>query len=199
MNRFLTFASVLALASCAQQQPAATPFPAAGRWVDLTHAFSDETLYWPNNPTGFRLDTQANGVTPGGYYYSSNAFCAPEHGGTHLDAPIHFAEGRQTVDQLPLDRLAGNAVVVDVSAKALANRDYLVSVADLERFEKKWGRIAEGSIVLLRTGYGKFYPEAARYFGTADKGAAAILKLHFPGIDPEAARWLAKRRVKAVG
>ena len=64
---------------------------AEGQWVDLSYDFSGETIYWPNNPTGFELDTQANGITPGGYYYSSNAFCAPEHGGTHLDAPVHFA------------------------------------------------------------------------------------------------------------
>ncbi|GAA4343680.1 cyclase family protein [Flaviaesturariibacter amylovorans] len=198
MNRIPFFSCLLLLAACAQPDKRSAPF-SGGRWIDLTHSFSEKTLYWPNNPTGFRLDTQAAGMTPGGYYYASNAICAPEHGGTHLDAPIHFAEGKQTADQVPLDHLTGNAVVVDVSAKALANRDYLVSIADLEAFEKAHGSIAEGSIVLLHTGYDKFYPDAARYFGTAEKGAAAIPKLHFPGIDPEAARWLAARRVKAVG
>ena len=173
---------------------------ATGKWIDLTYSFSRQTLYWPNNPTGFQLDTQMNGMTPGGYYYSSNAFAAPEHGGTHLDAPVHFAEGGQTVDQVPLENLMGEAVVIDVSAKALKQRDYLISVADIEQWEKENGRIPDNAIVLFRTGYGRFYPDAQKYFGTAEKGAAAIPHLHFPGIDPGAAEWLAgQRKIKAVG
>src|SRR4030095_418458 len=90
-----------------------------GNWVDLTYPFSSETLYWPNNPTGFVKDTLFEGKTPGGYYYSSFSFCAPEHGGTHLDAPMHFAEGKKSVDELSLNQLTGLAVVIDVSEKAL--------------------------------------------------------------------------------
>jgi kynurenine formamidase len=171
-----------------------------GTWIDLTYSFSDSTLYWPNNPTGFVLDTQAVGMTPGGYYYSSNAFTAPEHGGTHLDAPIHFAEGKLTTDQLPLESLTGRAVVIDVTKKALANRDYLISVADVEEWEKKHGTIAPSSIVLFRTGYGRYYPDARMYFGTGEKGDTAIPLLHFPGIDPALSEWLlTSRNIKAVG
>lgn len=170
------------------------------KWIDLTYAFSDSTLYWPNNPTGFKLDTQANGVTPGGYYYSSNAFSAPEHGGTHLDAPVHFAKGGESADQIPLDNLTGNAVVIDVSENALKNADYLIAVNDVESWEQKNGKTAEGTIVLFRTGYGKYYPDAKKYFGTDEKGTAAIPHLHFPGVDPKTAEWLAtQRKIKALG
>ena len=78
-----------------------------GKWIDLSYPFSEETLYWPNNLKGFTMDTLFEGMTPGGYYYSSFGFCAPEHGGTHLDAPVHFAEGRKSVDQLSLQQLTG--------------------------------------------------------------------------------------------
>ena len=108
-----------------------------GKWIDLSYPFSKETLYWPNNPTGFTQDTLFDGVTPGGYYYSSYGFCAPEHGGTHLDAPVHFAQGKKSVDQLSLQQLTGPAVVIDVSAKALSNRDYLISVDDILAWEKE--------------------------------------------------------------
>lgn len=185
-----------------QHPPALRPAEcfASGQWIDLTYAFSDSTLYWPNNKITFHLDTLANGMTPGGFFYSSYQFCAPEHGGTHLDAPIHFAAGHWSSDQIPLDRLNGDAVVVDVSEKALPNRDYLVGTADLTAWEARHGPIPADAIVLLRTGYGRFYPDAARYFGTAGRGAAAIPKLHFPGLDPAAAQWLAdQRKVKAVG
>jgi len=171
-----------------------------GKWIDLSYSFSDSTLYWPNNPTGFQLDTQANGVTPAGFFYSSNAFSTPEHGGTHLDAPIHFAKGKETVDQIPLENLTGNAVVIDVSDKALKNRDYLVSIKDVQDWEKKNDTISPGTIVLFRTGYGEYYPDPTKYFGTNIKGAEAIPLLHFPGIDPAAAEWLAThRKIKAIG
>jgi kynurenine formamidase len=199
---FIFIAWLLIIAGCkpAKEEDSAGKFFASGKWIDLTHSFSDSTLYWPNNPTGFKLDTQANGVTPAGFFYASNAFSAPEHGGTHLDAPIHFAQGRQTADQIPLNRLMGNAIVIDVSDRALKNADYLISVKDIEVWEKQNGKIPDSAIVLFRTGYGKYYPNAKMYFGTDEKGAGAIPHLHFPGIDPAAAEWLStQRNIKAVG
>ena len=171
-----------------------------GRWIDLSYSFSDSTLYWPNNPTGFQLDIQSNGITPAGFFYSSNAFCTPEHGGTHLDAPVHFAQGKETVDQIPLENLTGHVVVIDVSDRALKNRDYLVSIKDVQDWEKKNDTITPRTIVLFRTGYGEYYPDPNKYFGTSIKGAEAIPLLHFPGIDPAVAEWLAtQRKIKAIG
>ena len=171
-----------------------------GKWIELSYPFSNETLYWPNNLKGFTMDTLFEGKTPGGYYYSSFGFCAPEHGGTHLDAPVHFAEGKKSVDQLSLQQLTGPAVVIDVSAKALNNRDYLISIDDILSWEKENGPLPDSAILLFRTGYGKFYPDANRYFGTDKKGDSAIALLHFPGIDPQLAEWLLKNKtIKAVG
>ena len=100
---FLTF-FVLVSSGMAQ-----TPF---GRLIDLTYPFSDQTIYWPTEE-GFRLQVQAAGRTEKGYYYAANSFCAAEHGGTHIDAPIHFAQGRATVDQIPLERLIAPGIVVE--------------------------------------------------------------------------------------
>lgn len=169
-------------------------------WIDLTHSFDSTTLYWPNNMKGFEHATDAEGITPGGYYYSSYSICTPEHGGTHLDAPIHFAANKQTADQIPLNSLTGNAVVIDISKQALANRDYLFSIDDVKNWEKRNGKIADNSIILIRTGYGAFYPDRLKYFGTAKKGLEAIPELHFPGIAPETADWLIRNRnIKAMG
>src|SRR5215213_6024059 len=77
-----------------------------GSWIDLSHDFSAQTIYWPTAKP-FELEVVSAQRTPGGYYYAANNFSAAEHGGTHLDAPIHFAEGRWTTDQIPLDRLIG--------------------------------------------------------------------------------------------
>jgi len=167
--------------------------------VDLTHDLSAESIFWPTGET-FRLDTVADGMTDKGYYYASNNYSGSEHGGTHLDAPVHFARGRWTVDQIPLDRLIGRAIVVDVSAASAANPDYQVSVADLTGWERAHGQIEPGLIVLIRTDFSKRWPDARTYLGTDERGDAAVAKLHFPGLHPDAARWLAEQRqVKAVG
>jgi len=174
------------------------PFP-NGRLIDLTYAFSEETIYWPTAKS-FALEKVADGVTPGGYYYAANNFSAAEHGGTHLDAPIHFSEGKFTSDEIPLEQLVGAAIVVDVSAAAATNRDYQVSVADFEAWEQTHGKISDKAIVLLRTGYGKFWPNREQYLGTAEFGAEVVAKLHFPGLHPEAAKWLVdNRKISAIG
>ncbi|MGH0031888.1 MAG: cyclase family protein [Myxococcota bacterium] len=187
------------LTALACQTPVADAFGgAAGRWVDLTHGFGEQTLYWPTDTQGFQLTELAHGRTPGGWFYSAYAFASAEHGGTHLDAPIHFAEGRSTTDRIPLARLVGPAAVVDVAARAHA--DYQVDVADLLAWEERHGRLPEGAILLLRTGWSARWPDRARYFGTEAVGPEAVPLLHFPGLHPDAARWLvAERSVDAVG
>jgi kynurenine formamidase len=169
------------------------------RIVDLTYPFDSDSVYWPTAET-FKLETDFEGVTDKGYFYSAYRFSAAEHGGTHLDAPVHFAKGRNSVDQIPLEQLTGPGLVVDVTAQCTKDPDYLISTADIQNWERRNGRIAAGSIVLLRTGFGKYYPDRKKYLGTDERGAAAIAKLHFPGLDPEAARWLTTNRsIKAIG
>ncbi|MES2646688.1 MAG: cyclase family protein [Bacteroidota bacterium] len=191
--------------SCQQQtklQPAASleSILSQGKWIDLTYSFSKETLYWPSVSTTFHLDTVFNGQTTGGYFYSAFNYSAPEHGGTHLDAPIHFAKGKYATDEIPLDQLSGNAIVIDVSNKITTNRDYLISVEDITAWEKIHGNIPFEAIVLFKTGFGKYYPDAARYLGTTEKGEKGIASLHFPGIDPALSEWLLKnKKIKAVG
>jgi kynurenine formamidase len=167
--------------------------------VDLTHTFDATTLVWPTSD-GLRLEKIAGGMTPGGWYYASNVVHMTEHGGTHLDAPIHFGAGRQTADQVPLTRLVGPAVVIDVTAQASQDADYLITPEDVTRWEAAHGTIAPGSLVLLRTGWSARWPDAARYLGTALKGQAGVAQLHFPGLHPDAATWLvSQRRIGAIG
>lgn len=190
----------LFLISCEERtKGAAVKEVASGKWIDLSYDFSDETVYWPT-ANGFKFDTVFNGVTPAGFYYEAYNYCAAEHGGTHLDAPSHFAKGKWSTDQIPLEKLTGNAAVIDVSAKALHDPDYQIGVADVEGWEKANGKLADDIMILFRTGYGSFYPDAKKYLGTDEKGADAVAKLHFPGIHPDLATWLVKnRKIKAVG
>lgn len=197
----IAIASSLLLSGCSDRAapPAQDLLRSSGAWVDLSHDFAADTPYWPTAES-FKLETVAAGQTEAGYYYSAYQFCAAEHGGTHIDAPVHFAEGRESVDQIPLDRLIGPAIKVDVSAKAKADRDYQVSVTDFEAWENQNGKIADDSIVLLRTGWSEYWNDHIKYLGTGKRGAEGVAELHFPGLAPEAARWLTeKRKIKAIG
>jgi kynurenine formamidase len=170
----------------------------AWRAVDLTHAFDERTVYWPTAPSRFELKALHRGPTDGGYFYSAYALCTPEHGGTHLDAPVHFAVGRHSADQVPLDRLMGPAVVIDVSARAAADADYRLTAADVEAWESRHGAVPAGTIVLLRTGWSARWPDAKRYLGDDTPGDAS--RLHFPAYGADAARLLVEtRRVAALG
>ena len=182
--------------AAAPAPPRADPL-AGAQLLDLTHTFDAATLYWPTAPTGFVLEKLFFGKTPGGFFYAANAMRAPEHGGTHLDAPIHFAEGKSTADAVPLARLVGPGVVIDISADAAHDRDALLMPTHLEAFEREHGPIAPGTIVLIRTGWFARWPDRKAYLGDDTPGDAS--KLHFPGISAEAARALVTRRVAAVG
>ncbi|MCP4333235.1 MAG: cyclase family protein [Gammaproteobacteria bacterium] len=166
--------------------------------VDLSHAYSSETLYWPTSPSRFELQELSFGETAGGWFYSAYSICTPEHGGTHLDAPLHFATDGLPTDRIPLENLVGDAVVIDVSEQAAADRNYRLTVDDVLSFEKQHGRIQPGAIVLLRTGWSRFWPDAETYLGDDTPGDAS--NLEFPSYGADAARVLvAERRVAVLG
>jgi kynurenine formamidase len=105
-----------------------------------------------------------------------------------------------TVDEIPVEQLTGPAAVIDVSAKVLNDRDYLIQIEDVISWESTHGRLPDNVILLFRTGFGKYWPDAKLYLGTDQKGPEAIPELHFPGIGREAAQWLADNRsIDAIG
>lgn len=205
-NKFLIILFLLSISGCmnnTKQEGKPNEEPKSFKPVkiiDLSHDYSKETVYWVTAKE-FELDTVFMGQTDKGYYYAANNFSTAEHGGTHIDAPIHFANGGQTVDEIPLERLIGHAIKVDVSASARKNRDYQVSVEDFINWENEHSiTIPENAIVLLQTGHADYYPQKDKYLGTDQRGNDAIALLHFPGLSPEAAQWLVKeRKINAIG
>lgn len=198
MRTTLLLAALLALTACATTT--APPLDLArAQVIDLTYSLDDRTLYWPSTEgSGFQLQKLAYGQTEGGYFYSSNAFCTPEHGGTHLDAPIHFGENRRTVDNVPVRQLVAPAAVIDVREKAAGNADYRLTAEDVTEWEARHGVIAPGTIVVLHTGWGPRWGDRLRYFGDDRPGSTD--NLHFPSYGTEAARLLVEqRKVGALG
>lgn len=164
--------------------------------VDLTYSFDEKTIYWPTSKP-FTWEKEAWGRSEG-FWFAAGRYSASEHGGTHLDAPIHFAEGGATVDQIPVAKLVGKAFVIDISEACRKNADYLLTVQDITNWEKRYGRVPGHSIVLIRTGWGRFWGDRKKYLGTDVPHDVA--NLHFPGISREAAELLARqRKVAAVG
>jgi kynurenine formamidase len=165
--------------------------------IDLTYSFDENAIYWPTAQP-FKWEKESWGKSPGGYWYTAARYAASEHGGTHLDAPIHFGEGKISIDEIPLPRLIGPAVVIDVRQACEKDADYRVMVNDLTAWEKNNGQIPSGAIVLAHTGWGRFWPDKKRYLGTDKPGDTA--NLHFPGFSREAAEFLARQRqIDAVG
>ena len=196
--RAIVFALSLAvLAGCSTPPPEPVPFRLDDyRLLDLSHAYDEKTLYWPTEG-GFEHERTAWGINEKGYWYSSYRFTSSEHGGTHLDAPIHFAEGAPAVGDIPLERLIAPGVVIDIVEKCAADPDALLSVEDIEAHEAAHGTISADAAVLVRTGWARHWPEAAKYLGSAVPGDAS--NLHFPGVSEEAARLLVERKIAVVG
>jgi kynurenine formamidase len=162
--------------------------------LDMTYAFDQSSIYWPTAKP-FNLDKVSWGISKGGWWYASNEFSASEHGGTHVDAPIHFAQNGRTIDQIPLLEWIGPAVKIDVSEKCEKNRDYLLSTADIRDWERKYQEIPDEAWVIMYTGIGtRYYPDKKRVLGTEKTGAEAIAELSFPGFSTEAVEFLLKDR-----
>lgn len=167
--------------------------------IDMTFPFAGESIYWPTDKP-FTPTSVFKGTSDGGWWYASNQYAASEHGGTHVDAPIHFAEKGRTVGQVPLQEWIGPAVKIDVANKSLANRDYQLTVEDILAWEKKHGPIPSGAWVVMQTGIdGNFYPNRKEVLGTEKTGTAGVAELHFPGFSAEAVAFLlAKREITGI-
>ena len=165
--------------------------------VDLTHSFDQTTIYWPTNKS-FEMKIIHRGKTEAGYWYEANNISTAEHGGTHMDAPAHFSEGKWRVDEVPLEKLINSGVLVDVRTKTKNNPDYLITRSDLIDWEDHHGEIPKDSIVLVLTGWEQYWPDKKMYLGTNVSGD--VKNLHFPGFGEDAAKFLSlERMVAGVG
>jgi kynurenine formamidase len=191
----LLASGILAVVCMASMGSAAVPAIDPAKIIDLTYTFDAKTIYWPTEHP-FVHQFEHFGMTPEGYFYSSAKFAAPEHGGTHMDAPIHFNKDGATVDQVPIASMVGPAAVIDFSARAANNPDTMLSVDDLKKWEATHGNIPDGAIVIARSGWGRYWTNKKQYLGTAKAGDVA--HLHFPGFSPEAIKFLLNQRKVAA-
>jgi kynurenine formamidase len=161
--------------------------------VDLTHGINGKVpTYEPAEHLDYQVKTVA--TIEKDKYFARN-FSMPEHYGTHLDAPAHFARGMWTVDQIPAERLVAPLAVLDVSAKVKGDPDYRVSVEDIAAWEKVHGHVPDYSVVIVRTGWGPRWNSVKAFRNADAKGT-----MHFPGYSEDAAKFLiAARNVLGLG
>jgi kynurenine formamidase len=168
--------------------------------IDLTQPLSEKTpiLQLPPpfaNTPGWKthLISEFDDNGPAWYW---NWFEGGEHVGTHFDAPKHWITGRdkESVDEVPVSRLIGPAVVIDKSAEAALDADYLLTIDDVRSFESEHGALPEGGWLLYRTGWDARAHDSAAFLNANETGP------HTPGIDVECARWLAEEApIRGIG
>jgi len=161
------------------------------RVIDLSYAINDKLVPWPGDEQCFEAKPNAT-IERNGYF--TRSFWMLEHYGTHLDAPVHFPPGKATVEQIPVKHLFGSVVLLDVQAEGASDPDYRLPRTKIETWEQKHGRMPEGAIVLLRTGWAARWPDVARYRNQDAQG-----KMHFPGFSVEAAQLAIERKASGLG
>ncbi len=161
--------------------------------IDLTYPLNSKNAYWPG-PSYFPFTYEPVATIEKNKVFSGR-YSTPEHLGTHIDAPNHFVAGQTSVDQIPLEKLIGHAVVIDVSSKVAENEDYQLSADDVQAWEKAHGKVPANAIVLLNTGWAKRWNNYDKYKNVDEKG-----KLHFPGFSGEATRFFTiERNINGIG
>jgi kynurenine formamidase len=177
----------LALFLFAQKQHSDAASPGFHTIVDLTHAVNGSVpAYDPAERSDYQVKTTA--TIDKDKYFARN-IALPEHFGTHIDAPAHFARGLWTVDQIPPERLIAPLVVVDVSANVKKDPDYRISVEDIADWERTNGQIPTGAVVIAKTGWESRWKSANEFRNGDSKGV-----MHFPGYSEDAAKFLVEAR-----
>ena len=155
--------------------------------IDLTHPLNSSVPTWSGG-CGFTHEIKVD------YDQGIRVMTFKCHAGvgTHMDAPSHFIPGGDDIGGIPLNQLIVPACVIDLSAKL--HPDLFVMPQDILDFESRWGRIEPGSLVLVYSGWEKFWNERDRYRNVDASG-----KMHFPGYHVEAAELLLTRGVVGIG
>ena len=136
-----------------------------GRLVDLSQPLGPGAVLWPGTEP---VATQpVSSIEADGAY--ARRIDTPEHAATHLDAPAHFVADGMTTDRIPAERLVVEGALLDVAERCAENPDFVLEAADLEELERRDGEIAEGSAVLLRTGWEAHLADPGRYLGGSAK------------------------------
>lgn len=120
-----------------------------------------------------------------------HALESPNGIGTHMDAPCHFVQDALAIADIPVIALVAPGVVIDVSSKL--EPDYCVSEDDIVQFEQQYGIIPQASIVLIYSGWGRYWQQAERY---RNIDAAGIM--HFPRLSAAAAQLLVDRGIHGI-
>ncbi|XP_055946072.1 isatin hydrolase-like [Argiope bruennichi] len=165
-------------------------FPLPVKLVDMTHTFDETVIHYPF-VNGFQMETEMNGTELNGVWILTEKYSSSIHVGTHMDAPLHFIPDGLAVDQIPINHFFAPAAVIDITEKAELDPDAEVTVEDLLNWECLTEQSLNGTIVLLKSGWGKRWNDEIAFLGTSD---GHLSNSHFPGFSAEAAIFLVQNR-----
>jgi len=180
----------------------AAPFIERCDILDLSYALGDSTVILPGVQP-FKLLQILKGIHPkdgffeDNIYVEINNFKGAEHAGTHIDAPSHFVRDAASVDKIEPNRLVGEACVIHASDRAAQNRDYQITVDDLQKWETTNGRISDSCILLIDSGWGRLWNDPAEFLGGDPSRRESH---HYPGISEAATQWILENRsIRSIG
>jgi kynurenine formamidase len=180
-------ALALALLVFAQHRQDSAPQLPFHEVIDLTHTINAQVPTFEITQKPVYTATTVATVEKDGYF--AREISLPEHFGTHLDAPAHFAPRLWTIDQIPPERFFAPLAILDVRSEAKANGDYQVSVEDIAHWEQAHGQISSNAVVVADTGWYARWNSVKDYRNADDKGV-----MHFPGYSLDAAKFLVEAR-----
>lgn len=154
--------------------------------IDLTHTITTSIPAWQGTDS-----FSTNIIRDYHQGHRTQQFNIGSNTGTHLDAPAHFTPNAAMVDAIPLDKLVVPAYVIDVSAKS--SEDYRITMADINAFEKQYGKIEAESLVIGNTGWHRHWIEPKKYRNLDTHNV-----MHFPGFALDAAQLLLKQNVVGI-
>ena len=155
------------------------------RVVDLSHPITPDIPLWPGDPT-VRFQTVAS-LRDHGFFLQR--FSMGEHSGTHLASPSTYLDDGSDPNAIAPDSLVVPVAVIDATDPASRDPDYTLSTGDVAEWERRNGPIGPNTLVMLNTGWWRFWRQPARFINIGEDG-----KMHTPGFSPEAARFLLEWR-----
>ncbi|WP_237052295.1 cyclase family protein [Mannheimia granulomatis] len=161
------------------------------KWVDLSHGVNTTIPYFP----AFKPIEEKTLFTVEKDGFLAKEYTVASQYGTHIDAPVHFADGKRTLDEISATEFILPLIVIHKEKEVATNPDYRLTVEDIQQFEAEFGKIPAGSFVAFASGWSARWKDTVAFYNKDENGQS-----HTPGWSLDALQFLHNERdVAAIG